>query len=83
MKEIALLGTNGHVMGNVLGALLARGLGVNAMVDFPEKVMRADSRLTVTHVNPADRGKTEAALQGYTNTSSIRFSPRAGPVWNV
>ncbi len=66
MKEIALLGTNGHVMGNVLGALLARGLGVNAMVDFPEKVMLADSRLTVTHFNPADRGKTEASLQGYT-----------------
>ena len=37
MKEIALLGTTGHVHGDVLGALLARGLSVNTMVDFPEK----------------------------------------------
>ena len=49
MKEIALLGTTGHVFGDVLGTLLARGLSVNAMVDFPEKVMVEDT-LSLIHI---------------------------------
>ena len=54
MKEIALLGTTGHVFGDVLGTLLARGLSVNAMVDFPEKVMVEDTCLTITHLPVED-----------------------------
>lgn len=65
MKEIALLGTNNHVFADVLGALLERGLNVNAMVDFPEKVMLDDSRLTVTALNVANHQSVEDALQGY------------------
>ncbi|MCM1441361.1 MAG: SDR family oxidoreductase [Roseburia sp.] len=65
MKEIALLGTTNHVFGNVLGALLARGLSVNAMVDFPEKVMLSDSRLTVSHLDVVNHDRVEEALQGY------------------
>ncbi len=65
MKEIALIGTNGHVMGDVLGALLARGLGVNAMTDFPEKVMIEDSRLTVMHLPIEDHERVREALSGY------------------
>ena len=65
MKEIALLGTNGHVFGDVLGALLARGLSVNAMVDFPEKVMVEDSRLTVVHLPVEDHDRVKEALEGY------------------
>ena len=30
MKEIALLGTTNHVFADVLGALMAKGLSVNA-----------------------------------------------------
>lgn len=65
MKEIALLGTTGHVLGDVMGALLARGLSVNAMVDFPEKVMIEDSRLTVTHLPVTEHDRLREALEGY------------------
>ena len=65
MKEIALLGTTGHVFGDVLGSLLARGLSVNAMVDFPEKVMIEDSRLTVTHLPVEMHDRVREALEGY------------------
>lgn len=65
MKEIALLGTNGHVLGDVLGAMLARGLSVNAMVDFPDKVMIEDSRLTVSHLPLGNHDRVKEALEGY------------------
>ena len=65
MKEIALLSTTGHVFGDILGALLARGLSVNAMVDFPEKVMVEDYRLTVTHLPVQDHDRVREALEGY------------------
>lgn len=65
MKEIALIGTTGRVFGDVLGALLAQGLTVNAMVDFPEKVMIEDTRLTVTHLPLGEHQKVVDALQGY------------------
>lgn len=65
MKEIALLGTTGHVHGDVLGALLARGLSVNTMVDFPEKVMVEDSRLTIMHLPLSDHDRVKEALEGY------------------
>lgn len=65
MKEIALLGTTSHVFGDVLGTLLARGLSVNAMVDFPEKVMVEDTRLTITHLPVEDHDRVKEALEGY------------------
>ena len=65
MKEIALLGTTGHVFGDVLGTLLARGLSVNAMVDFPEKVMVEDTCLTITHLPVEDHDRVKEALEGY------------------
>lgn len=60
-----MLGTNNRVFADVLGALLERGLSVNAMVDFPEKVMLDDSRLTVTALNVANHQSVEDSLQGY------------------
>lgn len=65
MKEIALLGTTNHVFGDVLSALLQSGLSVNAMVDFPEKVMLEDTRLTITHLPVTDHARTVESLQGY------------------
>lgn len=65
MKEIALLGTTNHVMADVLGALLAQGLSVNAMVDYPEKVMVDDVRLTVTHLPLGEHDRVREALEGY------------------
>lgn len=65
MKEIALIGTTNHVFGDVLGALLARGASVNAMVDYPEKVMLEDSRLTVTHLPVEEHDRVVEALEGY------------------
>lgn len=65
MKEIALLGTTNHVFADVLGALLERGLNVNAMVDFPERVMLNDSRLNISHLDVADHDSVEYALSGY------------------
>lgn len=65
MKEIALLGTTNHVFANVLGELLARGLSVNAMVDYPEKVMLDDTSLTVTHLPVQEHQQVVDALQGY------------------
>ena len=51
----------------MLGELLARGLSVNAMVDFPEKVMLADSRLTVTHLPVENHERVVEALEGYSD----------------
>lgn len=65
MKEIALLGTTNRVFGDVLGALLARGLSVGAMVDFPTKVMVEDSRLTVVHLPVDQHDRVREALEGY------------------
>ena len=65
MKEIALTGTTCHVFGDVLGSLLGKGASVTAMVDFPEKVMIDDSRLTIEHLPVEDHDKVIAAFQGY------------------
>ncbi len=65
MKEIALLGTVNHVFGDVTGALLARGESVNAMVDYPEKVMLEDTRLTVTHLPVEEHARVVEMLEGY------------------
>lgn len=65
MKEIALLGTTNHVFGDVLGALLAKGLTVNALVDYPEKVMLDDVRLTVQHLPVEESERVQEMLEGY------------------
>ena len=65
MKEIALLGTTNHVFGDVLTSLLEKELSVNAMVDYPEKVMLDDTRLTVTHLPVDQHERVVEALEGY------------------
>lgn len=65
MKEIALVGTNCRVFADVAGELLANGLSVNAMLDFPEKLMFADDRLTVTHADLARHQSMVDAFRGY------------------
>ncbi len=67
MKEILLTGTNGHVFADVLGALLAQGLTVNALVDYPENVMVEDSRLTVGHLPVEEHDKVKELFGGYDN----------------
>lgn len=65
MKEIALLGTINHVFGDVLGRLLSEGLTVNAMVDYPEKLMLDNERLTVTHLPVEKHEQVVELLSGY------------------
>lgn len=65
MKEIALTGTTCHVFGDVLGSLLAKGLSVKAMVDYPEKVMVDDSRLITTHLPVEMHDKVIEEFRGY------------------
>lgn len=65
MKEIALIGTTGHVHADVMGALLAAGMAVNTMVDYPEKVMLEDTRLVIKHFPYYDTESAEKALTGY------------------
>lgn len=67
MKEIALLGTTNHVLADVLGKLLADGLSVNAMVDYPERVMLDDTRLTVSPLHVEDHDSVREALEGYSD----------------
>ncbi len=65
MKEIALLGTTSHVFADVLGSMLKEGLSVNALVDYPTKVMIEDTRLTVTHLPVQEHAQVVEALEGY------------------
>lgn len=65
MKEIALVSTINRLSGDVLGRLLKEGLSVNAMVDYPEKIMLDDSRLTVTHLDVANHQSVVDSLSGY------------------
>lgn len=73
MKEIALLGTVSHVQADILGALLAQGLGVNAMVDYPERVMIEDDRLTVTPSDVSNHEHVREMLEGY-NTVVLAYN---------
>ncbi len=65
MKEIALVGTINHVSAEVLSSLLEKDLAVNAMVDFPEKVMLANNLLTVTKLDQYNHNQKVEAFQGY------------------
>lgn len=65
MKEIALVGTNNKVFADVLSTLLGRGLSVNALVDYPERVMVEDTRLTVSRMNFMDEEAMRSSFEGY------------------
>lgn len=65
MKEIALAGVASRIFGDVLGQLLKHGISVNAMVDEPEKIMLADSLLSVSHLDATDEAQSRAAFAGY------------------
>ncbi len=73
MKEIALLGTVSHVQADILGALLAQGLGVNALVDYPERVMIEDTRLTITPLDVTRHEHVREMLEGY-NTVVLAYN---------
>lgn len=65
MKEVALIGTNNKVFGDVLSVLLARDIAVNAMVDYPEHVMLEDQILTVTKMDFYKRDAMREVFDGY------------------
>lgn len=67
MKEIALTGNVNHVSADITGKLLGVGLSVAAYVDYPERVMLDDSRLTVEGVDFHSVDSLEKALSGYTD----------------
>lgn len=55
------------VQAEVLGALLAQGLTVNALVDLPQNVMIEDTRLTISPVDLGNHDSVRRALEGYDN----------------
>lgn len=65
MKEIALIGVNGHVFSGVLSTLLSKGYSVNALVTAPERVMLDNQALTVSRLDYADKSAMTEALRGY------------------
>lgn len=65
MKEIALVSTVNHVSAKILSHLLEAGVGVAAMVDFPEKIMVNNSLLIVAPLNVRNKQHTVDALAGY------------------
>lgn len=65
MKEIALIGSNGRVMSSVLSKLLEKGLSVNALTLYPEKVMIDNTQLTISRLDVASKEGTRDALEGY------------------
>lgn len=80
MKEIVLTGTTCHVFGNVLSALLKKGLGVKAMVDYPEKVMVGDTRLTINHLPVEEHDKVIEGLRGY-DTAVLTYNDNLQDVY--
>lgn len=64
-KEIALTGVNGQVFATVLSSLLHRGIAVNAYVNNPERLMVADSNLTVNHLDVATKDSLRESFEGY------------------
>ncbi|MDE7426384.1 MAG: NAD(P)H-binding protein [Muribaculaceae bacterium] len=65
MKEIALIGENCQVYATVLGKLLERGNSVNAMVDYPERLMIENSQLTVSRVDFYHEEAMQKSMTGY------------------
>lgn len=67
MNEIALLGTTCRITANIASALLAKGLTVHEMVDYPEKVMLINDKLAISHLYITDQDKLRRSLKGYTH----------------
>lgn len=65
MKEIALIGSNGRVMSAILSQLLEKGLSINVLTLYPEKVMVDNTRLTVNRFDVTSKEATREALEGY------------------
>lgn len=65
MKEIALAGTSCRVFADVMGELLGRGMSIDALVDFPEKVMVADTRLNVNLFPVDNHNRLVESFTGY------------------
>lgn len=66
MKEVALIGFGGPVFATTLTGLLEQGLTVRVLITTsPEHVMLDDTRVTVQHVDLADRLDLLQQLQGY------------------
>lgn len=65
MKEIAVCGINGHVMADVLSALLHRGVTVNAYVNTPERLMDTSTQLTASVLRADNKDEMRESLEGY------------------
>lgn len=55
MKNIAVAGTNGHVLADVLSALLHREFDIKLFVTNPERFMDVNSRLTVGRLDAMNK----------------------------
>lgn len=73
MKEIVITGTTCHVFADVVGAMLADGLALEALVDFPERVMISDTRLTIGHLPLGNYEKVRESFSGY-STAVLTYS---------
>lgn len=65
MKEIALISANGPIAGAVLGSLLERGLSVNVLSLYPERVMLDETRVTISRLDVHSEEAMREALEGY------------------
>lgn len=65
MKEIAVTGRNGHVLAEVLSALLHQDLTVNAYVDEPLKLMATNDRLSARLLDTSSKDALRRCFDGY------------------
>lgn len=65
MKEIAITGLNGHVLADVLTALLHRGITVNAYVSNPERLMLDATNVTVSQLDANTKDALKESFEGY------------------
>lgn len=67
MKEIAVTGINGHVLADVLSALLHNGITVNAYVNEPMRLMDTSTQLTVGLLRADDKDELRRSFEGYSD----------------
>ncbi len=65
MKEIAVTGINGHVLAEVLSALLHRDVDIKVFVNSPERLMDANPRLTVARLDAMHKQTMVDDFAGY------------------
>lgn len=65
MKEIAVTGLNGHVLAEVLSALLHKGVTINAYVNNPERLMDTSTQLTASLLDVDDKDRLRDLFTGY------------------